>query len=86
MRKNFFLFVLSVAIAGGLLGCKSTQDIETKSVDEALVAPIIMKAEGKYVNGTKPFQGIPTIATSASGKRQFLAWYGNMKKRCRAIT
>ena len=79
MRKKLFLFVLSVAIAGGLLGCKSTQDIETKSVDEALVAPIIMKAEGKYVNGTKPFQGIPTIATSASGKRQFLAWYGNMK-------
>ncbi len=72
-------FILSL-IACVFSGCTQTfKNIEPNQIDHALAPAEIIKAEGRYTKGTKPFQGIPSIATTASGKRQILAWYGNMK-------
>ena len=47
-----------------------------------MVPAEMMEARGELAMGTKPFQGIPSIAVSKSGKRVFLAWYGNAKTEC----
>ena len=38
-----------------------------------MVPAEMMEARGELAMGTKPFQGIPSIAVSKSGKRVFLA-------------
>lgn len=61
----------AISALAALAGCAC---MET----EPALAPAKMEAAtGELAKGTKPFQGIPSIATTASGKRQFLAWYGN---------
>ncbi len=75
--KTTNIFILLSVIISLFTGCITSKNEQKAPLDEALVAPQIIKAKGKYTKGTKPFQGIPSIATTASGKRQILAWYGN---------
>ncbi len=72
-------FLSSLLCVSSVLVCACSSVVEH---DIALVPAVFVKAEGDLSKGTKPFQGIPTIATTIDGKRQFLAWYGNGDKEC----
>lgn len=72
-------FLSAFALPTLLCSCNSFQPSQESP---AMVPAEMMEARGELAMGTKPFQGIPSIAVSKSGKRVFLAWYGNAKTEC----
>lgn len=72
-------FFLAFALPALFCSCKSFQSAQESP---AMAAAEMIEARGELAAGTKPFQGIPSIAASKSGKRVFLAWYGNAKTEC----
>ena len=79
LTRNFSAALLILFLQAILCSCNSPK---ASSVDFAMEPAEILEAQGGLALGTKPFQGIPSIASSKSGKRIFLAWYGNGKTEC----
>lgn len=80
MNNKFAALVLPIFLLPFLFcACRS---VDSSAADVAMEPAEMLEAHGELAMGTKPFQGIPSIATSKTGKRIFLAWYGNGKTEC----